>query len=101
MYQFDFESPIYLGTADDAVQAGANYTKENLIFEFTVLTILGFKTVVGTPFLWQSHATLGAVEERRDLFDGTTGLTFGGRPETSSVEEYFNQLCSISFMVII
>lgn len=91
MYQFDFESPIYLGTADDAVQAGSNYTKENLIFEFTVLTILGFKTVVGTPFLWQSYATLGAVEERRDLFDGTTGLTFGGRPETSSVEEYFNQ----------
>jgi len=91
MYQFDFEAPIYLGTADDAVQSGSNYTKENLNFEFTVLTILGFKTIVGTPFLWQSHATLGAVEERRALFDQATGLTFAGRPETSNVEEYFNQ----------
>lgn len=91
MFQFDFESPIYLGTADDAVQSACNYAKEHIVFELTVLTILGFKTIVGTPFLWQSQGTLSAVEKRRELFDGQTGLTLGGRPDTSSPEEYFKQ----------
>lgn len=91
MFQFNFESPIYLGTADDAVQSESGFSKETLVFELTVLTILGLKTIVGTPFLWQSQATLSAVEKRRELFDGATGPTLGGRPDTSSAKEYFKQ----------
>lgn len=91
MFKLDLEAPIYLGTADDAVQSGSKYKKENLIFEYTVLSILGYKTIIGTPFLWQSKLTLEAVEKRIELFDSEIGLTFGGRPETGNIDEYFNQ----------
>lgn len=88
---FDFNAPIYLGTADDAAQECHFGAEVGLNFEITVLTILGFKAIVGAPFLWQSWATLIAVEQRIKLFDNMVGPRLGGRPDTLTLSDYFYQ----------
>ena len=89
--RFDFDAPIYLGTADDAAQECHFSAEISLNFEITVLTILGFKTIIGAPFLWQSWATLIAVDQRIKLFDNLVEPRLGGRQDTFTLSDYFYQ----------
>lgn len=84
----DLMAPIYLGTADNAVQDAA--ADQRINFEITVLTLLGYRTVIGTPFIWQSPSTLQAVKSRRQLFEiGDQGPRLAGRPSVHTAAEYF------------
>jgi len=91
MFRLDFSKPIYLGTADNALQEDAELSQQSLTLEVTVLSVLGYIPIVGTPFIWQSAATLGAIEKRRELLDLEGGLKLGGRPNVTNASEYFRQ----------
>ncbi|MCG6204617.1 hypothetical protein LPW26_08220 [Rhodopseudomonas sp. HC1] len=86
----DLNAPIYLGTADNAAQGEPARATQQLSFEFIVLSILGFKILVGTPFVWQSQPSLAAVSEFQLLFDDpAVGPTLTSRPGLGSVNDYF------------
>lgn len=84
----DLNPVIFLGTADGAIQDHAK-CRETLRLELAVLSILGYRAAIGTPFLWQSPATLDAFGSSHQLFDSPGGPLLTGRAETPTVAEYF------------
>lgn len=84
----DLNPVIFLGTADGAIQDHAK-CRDTLKIEWAVLSVLGYRATIGTPFLWQSPATLDAFGSSRQLFESPGGPLLTGRAETPTVAEYF------------
>lgn len=84
----DLNPVIFLGTADGAIQDHPK-CRDTLRLELAVLSILGYRAAIGTPFLWQSPATLDAFGLSHQLFDSPNGPFLTGRVETPTVSEYF------------
>lgn len=84
----DINPVVFLGTADGAIQDQAR-CRDTLRLELAVLSVLGYRAAIGTPFLWQSPATLDAFGSSRVLFDSAGGPLLTGRAETPTVAEYF------------
>lgn len=77
----DLNPVIFLGTADGAIQDHAK-CRDTLKIEWAVLSVLGYRATIGTPFLWQSPATLDAFGSSRQLFESPGGPLLTGRAET-------------------
>jgi hypothetical protein len=81
---------VFLGTADNAVQAHALRDDDRLHFEIVVMTLLGHRVLIGTPYIWQSETTLKVVSRLRSLFeDAEPGPRLTGRTDIITSGEYF------------
>ncbi|MBH0111633.1 hypothetical protein I5E68_01535 [Novosphingobium sp. YJ-S2-02] len=95
MFTSDRDAPIYLGTADNVLQSDPARAEEQLTFEHNVLTLLGHRVLVGTPFVWQSKATLALVARNQPLLEGDfPGLRLTSREGVRTAGDYFSQRAS-------
>lgn len=95
MFTTGIEAPIYLGTADNALQSNPSGAEERLAFEHNVLVTLGHTVLVGTPFIWQSRATLALVARNQPLLErGLPGLRLTSREGVATAGDYFAQRAS-------
>lgn len=95
MFTFDVGAPIYLGTADNALQSEPAQAEERLAFEHNVLIALGYTVLVGTPFVWQSPATLALVARNQPLLERPLpGLRLTSREGVATAGDYFAQRAS-------
>jgi hypothetical protein len=95
MFTSDPGAPIYLGTADNVLQSDPARAEERLTFEHNVLTLLGHRVLVGTPFVWQSQATLALVARNQPLLErDVPGLRLTSREAVTTAGDYFAQRAS-------
>jgi hypothetical protein len=95
MFTSDAGAPIYLGTADNALQSEPAQAEERLAFEHNVLIALGHIVLVGTPFVWQSPATLALVARNQLLLERPLpGLRLTSREGVATAGDYFAQRAS-------
>lgn len=95
MFTSDLGAPIYLGTADNVLQSDPKRAEERLTFEHNVLALLGHRVLVGTPFLWQSRATLALVARNQPLLErDLPGLRLTSREAVATAGDYFAQRAS-------
>ncbi|WP_146618696.1 hypothetical protein [Rhodoplanes elegans] len=86
------QAPIYMGTADNAAQHSDPTAEKRLIFEVVVLSIMGFRTFLGTPFLWQSQPSLSVVTSYQAAFDDPSiGPSLTSRPGMQTADDYFRE----------
>jgi len=95
MFTSDLGAPIYLGTVDNVLQSDPKRAEERLTFEHNVLTLLGHRVLVGTPFVWQSRATLALVARNQPLLErDLPGLRLTSREAVATAGDYFAQRAS-------
>ncbi|WP_069335788.1 hypothetical protein [Sphingobium yanoikuyae] len=95
MFTSNMDAPIYLGTADNVLQSDPKRAEERLTFEHNVLTLLGHRVLVGTPFVWQSRATLALVARNQPLLErDLPGLRLTSREAVATAGDYFAQRAS-------
>lgn len=95
MFNSDPGAPIYLGTADNVIQSDPARAEERLTFEHNVLTLLGHQVLVGTPFIWQSQATLALVARNQPLLErNLPGLRLTSREAVATAGDYFSERAS-------
>jgi hypothetical protein len=92
-YRLEPDPIVFLGTADGTIDDGS-VSVSSLEMEIRILSVLGYQTALGAPFLWQSRPVLPAFQGSRALFDAEAGPRLTGRSATPTIGDYLEQRSS-------